>query len=137
MFRFDPAQEISRLQQQMNELFSGAGGAVHEYPAVNVWNSEGGAVLTAELPGMVAEDLEINVHHDTLTICGTRKPMGFSEDAKALRREREFGRFSRTLTLPFRVDANKVEASLQKGVLRLALPRAEADKPHKISVKAA
>ncbi|HYF48183.1 MAG TPA: Hsp20/alpha crystallin family protein [Planctomycetota bacterium] len=137
MFRFDPAQEMARLQQQMNELFSGAGGAVHEYPAVNVWTGDEDIIVTAELPGISAEELEIDVHNDTVTIKGARKPLELSESAKPHRGEREFGQFARTLTLPFRVESQNVSASLKHGVLTLTLPKAEADKPRKIAVKAA
>lgn len=136
MFR-DPTHEFARLQQQISNLFSGAGGAVHEYPPVNISVTDDDAVVTAELPGVDPENLEIAVHNDTVTLKGSRVPVKLGEDEVIRRSERGHGQFTRTLTLPFRLNPESVKASLQKGVLTLTLPRAEQDKPRKIQVKAA
>jgi HSP20 family protein len=136
MFR-DPTHEFARLQQQISSLFSGAGGAVHEYPPVNISVTDDDAVVTAELPGVDPENLEIAVHNDTVTLKGFRVPVKLSDDEVVRRNERGHGQFTRTLTLPFRLNSESVKASLQKGVLTLTLPRAEQDKPRKIQVKAA
>jgi len=74
---------------------------------------------------------------DTLTLKGSRQPDKLQDGEKYHRRERNYGDFSRTFQLPFHVEADKVEAIFEKGVLHLSLPRAEVDKPKKIAVKAA
>jgi HSP20 family protein len=72
-----------------------------------------------------------------LSLSGNRQPDQFKEGDKYHRRERRFGKFSRTFELPFLVEANKVDAIFEKGVLHISLPRAEEDKPKKIKVKTA
>lgn len=133
----DPFTEVQRLQREMNRLFLGASeGYAHDFPAVNVWRSDGGAILTAELPGIDAAQLDISVVGDSLTISGNRDLETLREGESYHRQERAFGRFSRTLQLPFQMDAAKVEAKYDKGVLQITLPRVEAEKPRKINIKA-
>jgi HSP20 family protein len=128
--------DLRRLQDEVNRLvgnFRGPGASWGaEFPAVNVWTKEDGAVLTAEVPGLKAEDIDISVTGSSLTIRGERKPE--TTQGEYHRREREAGSFVRAIDLPFRIDAERVEASFAHGVLTLTLPRAEADKPRKISV---
>ena len=137
-----PWQEMERLQREVNRLFSdsffSAGGRVApSYPAMNVWSNEDGAVIMAELPGVNPDDINISVVGDTLTITGNRQPNQLKEGEKYHRRERRYGKFSRAFQLPFHVESDKVEAMFEKGVLHLSLPRAEVDKPKKITVKSA
>jgi len=137
-----PWREMERLQHEMNRLFADsfslAGGrTAPQYPAINVWTNEDGAVLTAELPGVNVDDIDISVVGDTLTLNGTRQPDKLQEGDKYHRRERNYGKFTRTFQLPFHVETDKVEAIFEKGVLHLSLPRAEVDKPKKIAVKSA
>ena len=137
-----PWQEMERWQREMSHLFSDpffmAGGRTAPgYPAMNVWTNENGAVITAELPGVNPADIDIAVTGDVLTLSGNRQPEELGEDDKYHRRERGYGRFIRTFQLPFQVEANQVEAAFEKGVLHLSLPRAEADKPRKITIKTA
>jgi HSP20 family protein len=134
---WDPARELQRFQRDLDELFSGVSGAVHAFPPVNVWSNEEDAVVTAELPGLDANDIDITVHGDSINLRGSRKPIDLKENEKFLRRERITGEFSRNLQLPFRIDAEKVSAKFNKGVLSITLTRAEADKPKKITIKAA
>jgi HSP20 family protein len=133
----DPFTEVQRLQREMNRLFSGAAeGYAHDFPAVNVWRNDGGAIVTAELPGIDAAKLDISVVGDSLTLSGNREFETLKEGESYHRQERAYGRFSRTLHLPFQVDAAKVEAKHEKGVLQITLPRVEAEKPKKINIKA-
>jgi HSP20 family protein len=105
------------------------------YPAMNVWTNEDGAITTAELPGFDPDEIEITVEGDTLKVAGSRAPEELGE-GKYHRRERGCGSFTRSFQLPFQVQGDAVEASFERGVLRINLPRAEADKPKKITVKA-
>jgi HSP20 family protein len=105
-------------------------------PAVNVWADEQAVYAEVDLPGTDVEKLDVSVTEgNKLTIQGER-PVLELPNAVWHRQERGAGSFTRTLTLPTMVDANKVEAKYENGVLRLTLPRAEAAKPRKIAIKA-
>jgi HSP20 family protein len=122
------------MRRLQDEVSRGAAKAL-EFPAVNVFANRDGAIITAELPGVRSEDLDISVHRDAVTITGERRTE--IEEARGYhRRERHGGRFVRTVSLPFVVDPDKVQADLVNGVLTLELPRAEEDKPKRINVKA-
>lgn len=134
--RWDPVRELRRFQRNVDEVFSGVSGAIHQFPPVNVWTSENDAILTAELPGVDPKDLDISVQGETITLRGQRQTEKLNEHDVYHRRERILGQFSRSLTLPFRVDGDKVNATMENGVLTITLPRAEADKPKKVTIKA-
>jgi HSP20 family protein len=133
-------REMDRLRREMDRMLSdwpSSSGwtAAPAYPAMNVWTNQEGAVVTAELPGVSPEDIDISVVNETLTVTGTRQPEEI-EGATYHRRERSKGKFTRSFQLPFRIEGDQVEAAFERGVLHITLPRAEADKPKKISVKA-
>lgn len=102
-------------------------------PPLSVWEDEDSCTVEAELPGFQMADLDINLLGSQLTISGQRAQSEVS-GGKFHRRERAFGRFSRTLELPSQIDAAKVSAALSHGVLTITLPKAEAAKPRKISI---
>jgi len=104
---------------------------------MNVWTSENGLIVTAEIPGVQIGDIEISVMNETLTVSGQRTPDEVGEGVRYHRRERGYGRFTRSLQLPYPVEAENVEATFRNGVLHITLPRAEEDKPRKITVKGA
>ena len=137
--RRDVLKEIDQLQSEMNRLFDAVSKRrvfnIPAYPAVNIWVNKYGQIISAEMPGVHPEDLDIDVTGDALSISGVRKLDEEAEEARYHRRERNYGSFSRTVQLPFMVDTNKVEASFKNGVLLITLPRAEADKPKRIAVK--
>ncbi len=132
----DPFRDMRRLQDEVNRLFqSAAAPRSGGFPAINVHAHQDGVVITAELPGVKRDDLEITVHRDTVTLRGERRDQ--PQDGGAYhRRERSRGPFARTFGLPFRVDPEKVEATLADGVLTLTLHRPEQDKPKRIRVTA-
>ena len=109
------------------QLFSGWS------PALDLYQNNDNVVAVVELPGMRREDIEISLHDGTLTISGERS-RETSNGEKAERTERYIGKFRRSITLPVRVDANKVSASYQDGILTVTLPKAEEAKPKQISV---
>jgi len=138
----NPWREIERMQREMDHLTNGlayfSGPRVApSFPAMNVWLNEEGAVVTAELPGVNPEDIDISVVGETLTLTGSRQPAELKDGEKYHRRERGYGKFTRTFQLPFGVEADKVEAKFDKGILHIFLPRAEVEKPRKIAVKTA
>ncbi len=133
--------QLQHLQGEMNRLFerwgspTGSLGAAGD-PAVNVWEEGDHLRVEAELPGLDLKDLEIYVTGgNQLTLQGERKPPVPGKGAWH-RQERTFGRFVRTLTLPFLVDPDRVEARLENGVLEVKLAKHESAKPRKIAVKA-
>jgi HSP20 family protein len=130
---------LQQFQSEMNRLFDrwlGDNQLSAGFPALNVWEDAEDCYVEAELPGVELKDLEIFVQGgNQLTVKGERKPV--SPDRGVWhRQERAFGPFSRTLTLPFPVDADKVEARLDNGVLLVKLAKHESAKPRKIAVKA-
>jgi HSP20 family protein len=108
---------------------------VHWTPRVNVEENDGGFELTAEVPGMKKEDISIDVKDRTLTISGERKLEEEKKDKNYHVCERSYGEFSRTFTLPDNVDAGKIEAEYDQGVLKLSIPKKEEAKPKEIKVK--
>jgi HSP20 family protein len=125
----------------MNRVFDGYSPirtrVAPSYPALNIWSSEEGLVVNAEVPGIDVEDIEISVVGETLTLNGARKSEDLEEGVRYHRQERGYGKFNRSVELPFPVDIDKVEATFKNGVLQISLPRSEADKPKKIVVKSA
>ena len=135
---WDPFAEMRRLQSDMNRLFESAAapGSSAGYPPVNLWVGESSAVVTAELPGLSSDDVELTVAEDTLTIRGARESAANDNEVAWHRRERALGTFSRTVELPFRVDKDAVQARFQNGVLEVEMQRPKSDAPRKIAVNA-
>jgi HSP20 family protein len=132
---FDPFLEMRRMQQEMNQRLAGlTAGAGQEFPPINLWLGEDSIVVTAELPGLLAEEVDLTVRENTLTLKGERDEQSHDEKSVWHRRERAFGTFSRTVQLPFRVNPEQVEARFADGLLEVELHRPEADRPKKIQI---
>jgi HSP20 family protein len=139
---FSPVfNQLQQLQSEMNRLFDRWGDtgsrpfAASAFPAVNVWEDAEHVYVEAELPGLDRKDLEILVMGgNQLTLKGERK-FDLPEKAVWHRQERGTGSFVRVLTLPFSVNADKVDARFENGVLLVQLPKHESAKPRKIAVK--
>jgi HSP20 family protein len=135
--------ELNRFQQDVNRLFGHLGVADPVrtlmgtgYPPVNLWEDADTIHVEAELPGLTAEQLSVTISEGTLlTLEGEFKA---PEVARGVwqRRERNLGKFSRSLKLPVPVDADKVQARFERGVLTLALPKSDLAKPRKVLVQA-
>ncbi len=102
-------------------------------PALDLYQNSDNVVAQVELPGMRKEDIEISLHDGTLTVAGERK-IESPEGSSAERSERRVGKFRRSVTLPVRVDSNKVSASYRDGILTITLPKAEEAKPKQIQI---
>jgi len=116
---WDPFSEIRRLQSDMYRLLDGARMGVAEgggYPPVNLWL---GVVVTAELPGLTSDDIDLSVKEDLLLIQGRRAQAANDNEVSWHRRERPVGSFARTVELPFRVDSERVQARFANGVLEV------------------
>jgi HSP20 family protein len=132
----------SNLRNELNSLFempleSSFGRAGQLFtgwsPALDLYQSNDNVIAVVELPGMRKEDIDISLHDGTLTISGERTRES-SNGEKAERTERYIGAFRRSIALPTRVDADKVSATYQDGILKVTLPKAEEAKPKQIQV---
>ena len=136
-----PFEELERMRRQMDLLTEGFPGSVFREPAagvfplMNVTEEKDNYYVRAELPGIKADELDISVTGDTLTLSGERKIPVEDEKARYHRREREAGRFSRVVSLPSQIDTGKVAAKCTDGILTVVLPKAEAAKPKQITIK--
>lgn len=132
--------EMARMHRDVARLMHGFDADrrfAPAFPAVNAWTNEDEEIVSAELPGVSPEDIEITVVDDVLTLSGERKALAPGEDGEYRRREWAEGKFSRSIQLAFTVDSEQVTAEYKDGILTIKLPRAETDKPRKIAVKAA
>ncbi len=133
----DPFAELRRVQDELNRTLGGAWRTPvpSEFPPINLWTGEQGAVLKAVLPGVLPEDLDVTVHQDTVTLKGQRRAETPEPKATFHRRERRQGSFGRTVALPFAVMTDQVEAKLEDGILTLLLPRHASERPTRIQIK--
>lgn len=129
LLRLQQALDTSRASDWLDAGPSGSG----SYPPVNAFRKGDDYVVIAELPGVDRADLDIQVKGRTIRLSG-RRAAKYPEKAAVHRRERLFGRFNRAVTLPVEVDADKVQATYTDGVLAVLLPRAERDKPRRITL---
>lgn len=132
-------RELNRMREELEEFFgartNGRRPTRESFPPLNVWEDDAGFYVEAELPGLSLEDLDISLTSDnTLVLRGERKEPQ-TVQGQWLRRERTYGRFERTVTLPGPVNADQVEASFKQGVLTVRLPKAPELLPRKIEVK--
>jgi len=131
-------EEIDRLfESPMAELTQSSGQFLNGWmPPVDLYEDKDNLHLKTELPGMSKDDIEISIHDGVLTLSGERKLDEKYESAETYRSERCLGRFQRTLTLPSQVNADKVKAHYQDGILTVLMPKAEESKPKHIEIKA-
>ena len=126
------SQEFSRL---FNTLFEPANGTTNRWtPAMDLVEADDHFVLKADLPGLSEGDVSIEVQDNVLTVSGERKSEHERKERGWYRIERSFGRFSRSLTLPEGVDADKVTASFDRGVLEVRVPKPEEKKPKRVQI---
>jgi HSP20 family protein len=141
IIRWNPARDMVRLSDAMDRMFEDAW--ARPMPTrverevrlpLDVYTTPSEIVLTANVPGLKPDEVEITLEGDTLSIRGEFKaPM---ENVDYVFQERSYGKFSRTLTINMPVDVNKVEATFDNGVLTITLPKAEAARPKTIKVEA-
>lgn len=131
---------LARLHNEMDDLFSAFFGNWPTYehkiwPTIDVAENEDTIVIKAELPGCKADDIDISVHGNTLTISGEKKQEEEKKEKGYYHLERSYGSFRRDLNLPTDVDTTKVDAACRDGVLTITLPKAEKAKAIKVKVK--
>jgi len=146
--RFDPFEDLTRLQREVNRLFEDSnrvparnGGAEQVAarawaPSVDIFEDHNEIVVKADLPGIKQEDIDIELTGETLTIKGERKFEDTQRKDNYLRVERSYGSFQRSFTVGVPIDQDKIKASFNSGVLEVHLPKSELTKPKKITVAA-
>jgi len=145
--RFDPFEDLTRLQREVNRLFEDSnrvparnGGGAEQVaarawaPSVDIFEDHNEIVVKADLPGIKQEDIDIELTGETLTIKGERKFEDTQRKDNYLRVERSYGNFQRSFTVGVPIDQDKIKASFNSGVLEVHLPKSELTKPKKITV---
>lgn len=142
LVRFEPIREMVRMSDAMDRLFDniyGRGWRDNDFidaPSMDMYQTPNDIVVKASLPGMKADDIQISVVGDVLTLRGETRVEEEVKDASYHIRERRSGSFARSIPLPASVQADKAKAEFENGVLTLTLPKAEEMKPKTITVKA-
>jgi HSP20 family protein len=141
--RWDPFREFSTLQDRMNRLFRESYGpegrdeslTTSQFaPPVDVYEDEHNVVLKVEVPGIDEKDIDVRVENNVLTVLGERKVEKEEKEENFRRVERQYGSFTRTFTLPSTVDAERIQADYDKGILKIVLPKKAEAKPKSIKV---
>jgi HSP20 family protein len=141
----DPFREFAQLQDRINGVFSNGHGTRDDSASAEAWTppvdiyqtGDHEVVLTAELPAMKREDIEVTVDNGTLTFKGEKRPEGDVKQGQRQRIERRYGPFRRTFSLPQTVDTGKVAADFRDGVLTIRLPLREEARARQIKVDVA
>ena len=139
--QFQPFRGVSTLQDQINRLFDGAFDRSSDEanltpwaPTVDIFETEHNLVVKADLPDVKAEELDIRVENNILTIRGERKFEKKVNESNYLRVERSYGSFSRSFSLSTAVNTESIQADYKDGVLTLSIPKREEAKPKQIKV---
>lgn len=143
IMRWEPFSELVTLRDAMDRLFEESfvrPGRLLGWPAagtvpVDMYQQDGNIVVKAPIPGVKPEDVDVSVVGNTLTIRGEMKEEKEVKEENVIRRERRFGSFSRSVSLPSPVDTSKADATFENGVLTLTMPIAEEAKPKQIRIK--
>lgn len=145
LVRWQPIRDVVTLRDAMDQLFDEAftrpwAGALSTRsamaPALDLYETENDVVLQANLPGLKAEDVHINVTGEMLTISGEVKEKSESKERAYHLREQRWGSFERSISLPTLVKPDLAKAEFENGVLTITLPKAEEVKPKSIAIKA-
>jgi HSP20 family protein len=145
LMRWDPFRDTLSLRNAMDRLFEDSFVTPHfgwiaptnaAGMALDVYETKDQVVIKAALPGVKPEETEVTITGDTLTIRGESKEEKEVKEESYIRKERHFGSFARSVTLPAGLEADKAEATFENGVLTLKIPKSEQVKPRSIKVKA-
>ena len=133
------ARTVADFGDSFGHLFDFLGdrSAPVQGPRVDVWSSEEGLLVRAALPGVAADDLDVQVHRNVLTLSAKRTLPELPEGEELLQAERWSGEFTRSLELPFAADPEAVEATFRDGLLELRIARPTRDLPRRIAVQTA
>jgi HSP20 family protein len=141
--KYNPFRELRTMQDQMNRMLDMAwnrefGEELKEgmwQPPVDIYEDEHSVVIKAEVPDVEQKDIEVKIENGTLTLRGERKHSSDIRKENYYRVERYFGHFQRSFSLPQTIDQDKVQATCDKGILTITLPKREETKPKPISIE--
>lgn len=131
-----PFELQNDLSRALFGPMSRTAGRLQSWPQFNVWSTDHELIVTAEIPGLDPEQIDVDVNNDLLTVSANVNSDELSEGESYHRRERFSGRFERSIRLPFAVDQEKSDARYVDGVLEVRLTKPERDKPRKLTVSA-
>jgi HSP20 family protein len=137
LMRYSPFKEIEMMEKEINKMFNDLFRSFdrsYEYPLMDIIDSKDDLVVYVEIPGVNKDDIKVKIHNDVLTISGERKEPELPEKANCLIREREFGKFMRSIRLPYPIGVSKVNAEYKDGILKIILPKKEEVKPKEIQI---
>ena len=144
LLRWSPMREMVTMQDRLNRFFDDsytrAGFNNDEiemtswHPMVDIYDRDEKIVINAELPGLEKKDISIDVKDRVLTLKGERAYDNETKDEKYYRRERAFGKFQRSFTLPDGLDPEKIKAEYKDGLLSVEIPKSEKEKPKQITI---
>ncbi|HKI61053.1 MAG TPA: Hsp20/alpha crystallin family protein [Mariprofundaceae bacterium] len=140
LMRWTPWQELEGMQRTLGRLLDETGApSTAEFgtwlPPVDIKETDDALLVHAEVPGIDKKDVKVDVHDGVLTISGERQYQKDVKEKNMHRSERAYGRFSRSFSLPFTVDADNVDATMKDGVLEVRLPKSESAKPRSIEIR--
>ena len=133
-------RELDEARRDMERMFDSVTGLGWSrsgvFPPINVTETGDAVLVRAELPGIEAKNLDVTVENNTLTIAGERQALHEDGDVSYHRREREWGTFRRSFSIPCRVEADRVKARYVNGILTVEMPKAAEARPKQIAVQA-
>lgn len=144
LVRWNPMREMETLHNRINRLFDGSFSPTFSLddnmglgiwkPVVDIYENEDTVVVKAELPGVDKKDIKVDLKDRVLTLTGERSHEKEVKEENYYRKERAFGRFHRSFTVPTEIDPDKIKAEFKDGVLKVEIPKPEEQKPKKITV---
>lgn len=145
IIRWNPMREFWSLQDEIQRMNEGLGKAMRRFndyqegefwhPSIDLSETDEAYNLKAELPGINADEISIEVNDNVLTLSGERKEEKASDKENCHVRELLYGKFSRSVSLPVPIDAEKIKAKFEGGILKVAIPKSEKVKPRKIEIE--
>ena len=144
LVKWDPFRDVEKLQNRINRMFEDSFGRSCDLddemslcawrPAVDIFKTENGIALSAELPGVSKENVSVEVKENILTLKGERLANQKIKEENYYRRERSYGKFQRAFTLPADVDSDKIKAEFKDGLLKIEVPKPEEHKPKTVTI---
>jgi HSP20 family protein len=145
LVKWDPFRDVETLQNRINRMFEDSFGRTRDpddemslcawRPPVDIYETENGIVLAAELPGVAKENVSVEVKDNILTLKGERTANPNIKEKKFFRQERCYGTFQRSFTLQQNIQPNLIKATFKDGVLEIEIPKPEEEQPKQITVK--
>ncbi len=141
--RWNPMREMTTMHDRFNRMFSDMFPSTwfdeemrlnNWHPAVDIYDQDDKVVIKAELPGVDKKDINVDLKDRVLTLRGERSHESEVKEEKFYRKERAYGKFERSFTLPAGLDPEKISADFKDGVLKIEIPKPEEEKPKKIAV---